>query len=908
MSQMLILRKASVKKSWHVLNLAQVQIKLVFLMRNWLVFIFAFVCLLQGFVNFGWSEQAAIEKGTLIVVYQTGPKGDRLDRVRFWLRDATHSQTMYPKSNAFVDDFKNMTRTVVVEDLQAGEYTLEFLIPNKDATYDDPVERSVTIKPGEVTKIDQDFKIREINYYDAVTLQDWTAWLLFIDNVTDVAYGFPGRPLPPRDIGFLAGSLNVESNLQSGEWVLFRGDTVTYHGEGSISNLMVPPGRDYLIRAKPVEGYQLKVYPPGRFSIGRRQSFVARITYERTKGFIQILANAPRDEAISVDILPENRSVAPIHLDLQPLNGQVQWSSEAIPTGNYAIVFQMPQEKAPRPPILVTLHEDEHLQINPDLNLQRDLTVESNTENAIYLLQQSGSEKKWQGQGMKFTFNGVPPGDYTLNFSSTNPDYLIPPEPKKIMMGERPQEVQAAFQMAGKLIVETNAAKAHVTLIAESLPTPTIKEEISGGRKSFQLLPGDYQVIVETMDYSKQKSQEIHLKGFETQTVKAYFLEGAQANRQEKSQIVVISNIMEAKFKVQDTKDKNQKPKVYQGKYVSITLDPNSSYELIFDPAENYTAPKAVSLDLKPGEHRIIRADYIPSQKLVVVPEGKVFLGDTFGEGAEDELPMQIAAISQFSIGIYEVTNVLYANWLTKVVKEGKLIYLSDFDKKGQVIDLDGHLICKTIENDSNSQISASQDSELGTVFRAIPGKDNHPMINVTWYGAQAYCSDNNYRLPTEAEWEKAAGMSIEKEGQSLKKYRYGFSQDTIDRTWANYKYNDLPITNFQVLTTEIGFYNGVNLLPLSVDDKTQLRTHDAKSPVGAYDMSGNVFEWIADWYQQRQSTKEILKDPKGPPSGKKKIAKGGCYASLAEELRVSKRLPLPPEHCDPYTGFRIAK
>ena len=125
-----------------------------------------------------------------------------------------------------------------------------------------------------------------------------------------------------------------------------------------------------------------------------------------------------------------------------------------------------------------------------------------------------------------------------------------------------------------------------------------------------------------------------------------------------------------------------------------------------------------------------------------------------------------------------------------------------------------------------------------------IPGKENYPVIEVTWYGAQAYCQDKGCRLPTESEWEKAAGMSLPKENEKGIRFKYGFGQDTIDRTWANYRENERSAA-VQVLTTPVGFYNGVNTLPLTADDRTPLKTHDAKSPSGAYDMSGNVWEWV---------------------------------------------------------------
>ncbi|MBN9377570.1 MAG: hypothetical protein BGO14_10775 [Chlamydiales bacterium 38-26] len=874
-------------------------------MRNYCFF----MLYILGYVHLCSADQPAAKNGTLIINYQTNAKGERLDRVRFWLKDSNHNMKMYPREQKYVED-KNLCRTVVIEDLCPGLYTLEFLIPNKDAYFEESPEKKILIKPGEVVKIDQIFTKRTVMYHPIERLREWTAWHQFLLDMSSsyIAQYAPYRG-PASEMGIIGGSLNVETNLPDAQWALYQGEKITYRGLGSVSNLIVPPGQGYSIRVKKIPGYEIKVYPNGPFSIGRRQSFVARISYEKAFGYIDITANIPQESILEVEIFSESQK-QPIHLNLQPTQGTVQWSSSALPVGEYKIVFKGPLELPALSPLSVKVEANEHAQVSPDFKYTHDLTIESNTQDAIYVLENVDTRKKWQGQGTKFTFQGLPRGHYNLNFASSRPEFVIPPEALKLTIGDHAENIKVEYRIAANVEIETNAEEAFITIISKSNANPTLRDEIKGGKKIYPLTPGEYQIIVEQNTTARQKkSYNISLKEFETKTLQANFQNVvARGNRQELSQAVIISNINEARFKIYKNKEKDQQPLKYQGKYVSVSLEPNIIYELVFEPWDNYNPPQNITFELKTGEHRIIRADYIPAQKLVVVPDGKVLVGDVFGEGSEDERPVQTALISQFSIGVYDVTNALYAAWLTKSVREGRLVYLADFDKKGQVIDLSGFLICKTTENDPYSQIAAILDSEQGIVFKAIPGKDNNPVINVTWYGAQAYCKDHNCRLPTEAEWEKAAAMSLEKSGQPLKKYRYGFSQDVIDRSWANYKYNDIPITNFKVLTSEIGFYNGINLLPLDRQDMAQLRTHDAKSPVGAYDMSGNVFQWVADWYAPRKVSQDNLKDPQGPLSGTHKVAKGGCYASLAEELRVSKRLPLPPDHCDSYTGFRVAK
>ncbi|MEI8365903.1 MAG: formylglycine-generating enzyme family protein [Parachlamydiaceae bacterium] len=290
------------------------------------------------------------------------------------------------------------------------------------------------------------------------------------------------------------------------------------------------------------------------------------------------------------------------------------------------------------------------------------------------------------------------------------------------------------------------------------------------------------------------------------------------------------------------------------------------------------------------------------------IPAGKAMIGAVSSGNPTNELPAKTVDLAAFSIGIYEVTNAQYSTWLNDAIKNGKVVYVAEADQRGQVMDMQGYLIFKTFEADPYSQIFIHQRSIGAPQFLPVAGKDNYPVVNVSWRGAVAYCQDNQCRLPTEAEWEKAAGMEPEVLGKPLKKYLYGFGSDQIDRTFANYKISDSPIQNFQVATTPVGFYNGVNLLPLNLNHSEQQRTHLAKSPYGAFDMSGNVWEWVADWYDAGYIANMSDTNPQGPLSGYSKVVKGGCYDSLAEGVRVTERLGLPLEYADAYTGFRVAK
>lgn len=227
------------------------------------------------------------------------------------------------------------------------------------------------------------------------------------------------------------------------------------------------------------------------------------------------------------------------------------------------------------------------------------------------------------------------------------------------------------------------------------------------------------------------------------------------------------------------------------------------------------------------------------------------------------------------AIGTYEVTNKQFARWLNRATQQKKIYTVDDPTQKGWILDEMGHLLFKTKEADPSSQITLA----LSQFFQVLPGKEHYPVIQVTWYGAMAFCKDHGYRLPTEAEWVHAAAQS---RTEANRIFLYGFGRDQISPAWANYKSSGSPLKTLDVLTTKVGFYNGKNQLPSGP-------TMNAVSPFGAYDMSGNVWEWVDDLGERGT-----------------RVAKGGCYDSTADGVRVTERILLPPDHSDQYTGFRV--
>jgi sulfatase modifying factor 1 len=303
---------------------------------------------------------------------------------------------------------------------------------------------------------------------------------------------------------------------------------------------------------------------------------------------------------------------------------------------------------------------------------------------------------------------------------------------------------------------------------------------------------------------------------------------------------------------------------------------------------------------------------------MVWIPEGTFLMGTNDKESFPNERPAHLVQVQGFWIDEHDVTNAEFAKFVETtgyVTTAERKIDWEDLKKElppgtpkpdDSALAAGALVFTPTSEPVPLNDLSAWWRWVHGANWRhpegpesSIHGRENHPVVQVSWHDAVAYAQWAGKRLPTEAEWEFAARGGLES-----KRYVWGDEFRPGGKYLANTWQGTFPVRD----SAEDGF---VGTSPVG--------SYPANG-CGLYDMAGNVWQWCSDWYRadsnMEAASKNVCRNPGGPaqsydpgdPYASKRVVKGGsflCNPDYCESYRPSARRGTPPDTGSSHTGFR---
>lgn len=291
---------------------------------------------------------------------------------------------------------------------------------------------------------------------------------------------------------------------------------------------------------------------------------------------------------------------------------------------------------------------------------------------------------------------------------------------------------------------------------------------------------------------------------------------------------------------------------------------------------EAKTAPGAIQISLEEPS-MMMTESFEDKNGMIFVPEGFFDMGSNDSVAARSGIPVPVHTVwvDGFWMDKTEVTNKNYCEFLNAWGKTT--------DASGnEMINLSGSW------KDEKCRISQS-----GSRFSVETGYENHPVICVTWYGASQYAEWAGKRLPTEAEWEYAARAGSKQlkhswgNGEPVGKNGGNIADISAKRVFSHWTVWERYDDGF-VYTAPVGSFE--------------------PNPFGLFDMTGNVWEWCADWLDIDYYSNSPERNPQGPSSGTRRVVRGGSWAFNPGSEYCSTRWGDPPSNKGVQLGFRCAR